>query len=178
MKSGKKIVKIGFDLDGVIVDKPFLIPKALLERLSRGKQENELHYRYPKTKLERRIRKLSHFYLFRPPLRQNINFIKDLKKQGCKLYLVSSRYSFLKRETMVWLEKRKLNNVFEKVFLNLNDKQPHLFKREVLERLNLDYFFEDDKRIVDYLKKKISSAKIYLVNSKQLIPPVFKDVKA
>jgi len=160
----KKSLCLGFDLDGVLADKPPLIPKKWLEYLFRGSQKNRLHYRYPKTKLEIWIRKLSHFYLFRPPIKKNIEFIKKLKGQDYKLYLISSRYSFLKKETMVWLKKRKLDNVFEKVFINKENEQPHLFKGKIIKKLGLDYYFEDDLQIVDYLKSKISQTRIKLIN--------------
>ena len=163
----KKSLCLGFDLDGVLADKPPFIPKRWLEYLFRGKK-NGLHCRYPKTELEIWIRKLSHFYLFRPPIKENVEFTKKLKKQGYKLYLISGRYSFLKKETKAWIKKRKLDGVFEKVFINLNDKQPHLFKERIIRQLNLDYYFEDDKDTVDFLQLKFKN-KIFWVKQGETI---------
>lgn len=173
MAGNKKIVKVGFDLDGVLANKPPLIPKSLLERLFKGKEKNGLYYRYPRLKLEIWLRKFSHFYLFRPPIRSNINFAKKLKKRGYKLYLISSRYSFLEKETKAWLKKRGLSNVFEKIFLNLDDEQPHLFKTKVLKKLNLDYYFEDDKKTVDFLRLKFKNKIFWVKKGKALTFSIF-----
>jgi len=152
-----KTIKIAFDLDGVIVDKPPLIPKKLLEFLFRGKKkEDKLHYRFPKLKVEQYIRKLSHFYLFRPPIKENINFIKQIAKDSkYEIYVVSARYSFLKKETDLWLKKRGIKNLFKKIYLNFKDEQPHLFKERILKEIGADIFIDDDELLVEYLSKRI-----------------------
>lgn len=158
----KKIIKIGFDLDGVIIDKPLLIPKKLIELLFRGYQNEKLHYRYPRFKLEILIRQLSHFYLFRPAIKKNIAIIKELaQEKNYELYLISSRYSFLAKQTKIWLGREGLNHVFKKIYLNLQNRQPHLFKEEVVKSIHLDIFLDDDNLIVDYLSGKIDKTKIY-----------------
>lgn len=155
-------IKIAFDLDGIIIDKPPLIPKKLLERLFKGKGNGKLHYRFPHSKLEQKIRKLSHFYLFRPPIRKNIEFIKKLANDNnYELFVVSGRYSFIKDETKVWFEKRGLENVFKNIFLNSSDKQPHLFKEEKLREIDADIFVDDDCLIITYLLDKIKGLKIF-----------------
>ena len=102
MKSRKKI-KIGFDLDGVIIDKPPIVPRFLLEKLVRQNMNKHLAYRYPSSEIERQIRILSHHPIFRPPIQKNVSIIKQLyKSKDYKLYVVSSRYSFLKKRTEQW----------------------------------------------------------------------------
>jgi len=156
-----KRIRVAFDLDGVIIDKPPLIPKKLIEILFRGFEKDGLHYRFPKSKLEQKIRKISHFYLFRPPIKKNIEFIGGLAKDGkYELYIVSSRYSFLKDETEKWLEKRKIDGIFQKVFINMSDEQPHLFKEKVLKKLKPDIFVDDDCELVNYLTGRVET-KIY-----------------
>jgi len=177
MRNRKKIIRIGFDLDGVLVDKLPLIPKTWLEYLFRGRQKNGLHYRYPKIKLEIWIRKFFHFYLFRPPLKGNIKTIRKLKKQGYQLYLISGRYSFLKKETMAWLKKRNVENLFEGIYINLKDEQPYIFKERMIEDLNLDGFFEDDKNIVNYLSLKKIKTKVLWVNQDKNLRIIFNDEK-
>jgi uncharacterized HAD superfamily protein len=158
----RKIIKIAFDLDGVIVDKPPLIPKKLLERLFRGKSNHKLHYRFPNSVIEQKIRKLSHYYLFRPPIKKNIEFIRKLAENNkYELFIISARYSFLEKETKIWLNKRKLDNIFKGVYLNLFNKQPHLFKEEVLKNLKPEIFIDDDYLLADYLVEKKASKNIY-----------------
>jgi len=156
-------IKVAFDLDGVIVDKPPLIPKKLLEYLFRGNHDiNHLHYRYPKTRLEIFVRKLSHFYLFRPPIKNNIDFIKNLAKDPkYEIFILSARYSFLKDETANWLKKRKIDFLFKKVMINLENKQPHLYKEERLKEINPAVFVDDDYLLADYLVNQNLKTKIY-----------------
>ena len=157
--------KTAFDLDGVIINKPPLIPKKLMERLFKGKNHNGLHYRFPKSKLEILIRKISHYYLFRPPIRKNIKFIKELAKNDkYELYIVSGRYSFLEKETENWLKKRGIKDLFKKVYINLNDEQPHLFKEKKLKEINPISFVDDDFLLADYLTDKIKTTKIFCLS--------------
>lgn len=156
-------IRVAFDLDGVIIDKPPLIPKKLLEYLFRGNHDiNHLHYRYPKSKLEILVRKLSHFYLFRPPIKKNIDFIKNLAKDPkYEIYIVSARYSFLENETANWLKKRKIDHLFEKVIINLENKQPHLYKEEKLKAIKPLVFVDDDWLLADYLVSQNTGINIY-----------------
>ncbi len=162
-----KVEKIAFDLDGVFINKPPLIPKKLLERLFRGKNKNGLHYRFPHSKLEQKVRKISHFYLLRPPIRKNIEFIRRLAQdKKYELYAISGRYSFLEKETDIWLEKRKIKGLFKKIFINLENKQPHLFKEEKLKENKIDIFVDDDGLLADYLAGK-NIAKIFCFNNNE-----------
>ena len=158
-----KKIRIGFDLDGVIVNNPPLVSKRMIEKLTKS-DEKDLHYKFPNSKIEQLIRKLSHFYLLRPPLKENLRLIKELgKKEGYELFLITSRYSFLEKETYNWIKKRGLDGTFSKYIINMRDEQPHLFKKRVLQKLNLDYYFEDDPSIVNLLRKEIKEPEIFHV---------------
>lgn len=162
-----KKIKIAFDLDGVIIDKPPLIPKKLLERLFRGKKVNhKLHYKFPKSKLEQIIRKISHFYLFRPPIKENINFIKNLAENPkYEIYVVSGRYAFIKGETEAWFKKRKVDGLFKQILLNAENEQPHLFKEKKLKELKAQIFVDDDELLADYLTDKLVNIKIFCLSN-------------
>lgn len=165
-----KKIKIAFDLDGVIIDKPPLIPKKLLERLFRGKTNHKLHYRFPKSKFEQLIRKISHFYIFRPPIRENIDFVKKLSKNSeYEIYAVSGRYSFIQEETRNWFKKRHIDNVFKQVFLNTEDEQPHLFKERKLKELGVQIFVDDDELLADFLADKLKNTKIFCLSDNECL---------
>lgn len=156
---------LAVDLDGVIIDKPPLIPKILIELLFKGKAKR-LHYRFPRTRIEQLIRKISHIYFFRPAIKANLDLIKRAAgTEKCNVVAISSRYSFLERETHLWLKKRKLDKVFCEIHLNLKNEQPHIFKKKVLERIKPDIFVEDDKLIVEYLKKQLPQQKVLHQNN-------------
>jgi len=149
-------IRIGLDLDGVLVDKPPLIPKRLLEWFFRGGTADSLNCRFPCSKFNQKIRKLSHFYLLRPPIRKNILFMERVVQDNrFEIYLISARYSFLTKETETWLKKRKIKRLFKKIYLNLDDEQPHLFKLKVLQGLKPKIYVDDDKIILEFLKKQL-----------------------
>jgi len=161
-----KKIKVALDLDGVIIDKPPLVPKKLLEWLFRGGKKDGLHYRFPNTKFEQKIRKLSHFYLFRPLINQNIAFVKEIgQNSNYELHVVSARYSFLEKETKNWLKKRGIDNLFREVHLNLENEQPHLFKEKVLRKIKADIFIDDDNLLADYLVGRLKRIKIFCLTA-------------
>lgn len=172
MSLNNKIIKIGFDLDGVIIDKPPLIPSKLIEWLYRSHNKKELSFRYPRTRLEILIRIVSHHYRLRPPIKNNLEYLKDLAKdKRYELYVVSGRYGFLGKKTKDWFKAYGVSEIFKEIHLNLNNEQPHVFKEKILKKLRPDIYFEDDWLIFRYLNKKISrkGIKMILVKDKDKI---------
>lgn len=158
-------MKIGCDLDGIFVDGPPFVPKRLIEWLYRGPQNHEPKYRLPTTEFEQQIRKFSHHSIFRPKINKNIEFLKNFSKGGKhNFFLISSRYDFLENETLVLLKKYGLENYFSKIYLNKKDEQPHIFKRNVLEKINIDIFVEDDLMLLNYLNNFFPKIKLLWYN--------------
>ncbi|MDD3531717.1 MAG: hypothetical protein PHR64_00460 [Candidatus Shapirobacteria bacterium] len=163
----KRRIKIGFDLDGVIIDRPPLVPKTWLERLFRGTKDCGLVYNFPTNRGHQWLRKLSHHSFFRPPIRKNLTFLKKISQDpNFEVYLISGRYSFLEKETAKWLAKKGLGGNLSGVFINEADLLPHIFKKKIIKKLGLDFYFEDDNQIVSFLRKEIPQTKIYRVDSK------------
>lgn len=157
-----KKIKVAFDLDGVIVDKPPIIPKTLLEYFFRGSKK-QLDYHFPRRKIDQYLRKFSHFYLFRPPISINISLIKKLfQQQNLELLIISSRYSFLNRETENWLNKREVKKYFKEIFTNTSDEKPHLCKEKIIKKVKPDIFIDDDADVVNYLKTKFPGIKFFV----------------
>lgn len=161
-------MKIGFDLDGIFVDKPPFVPKSFIEWLYR-KHDHTLRYRIP-SKPEQLIRKISHVSIFRPPIRNNIQVIqqKPLKSKHA-FYLISGRFGFLQKETGVILKKYKLNEVFYAVLLNANNEQPHIFKQKVLKKLHIDVYVDDDLPLIKFLATKHRHIRFFWFNKKDKI---------
>ena len=163
---------LAFDLDGIFVDAPPFVPKKILEWLFRGWRcsENKLNYRFPHTKFEQRVRKISHFYLFRPPIKKNIAILRQLARSNrYRLVLISSRYSFIHPETEIWLKKKGIKHLFKEIVLNKLDQQPHLFKKQQLAKIRPAYYFEDDEEIIHYLQNTTLPVKIIPVRQKKLL---------
>lgn len=158
-------MKIGFDLDGIFIAGPPFIPKRLIEWLYRGPQNHEPKYRFPTTKIEQRIRKLSHFSLFRPKISNNVDFLNEFSSTSKdQIFLVSSRYQFLEHSTMKILEKYNLKKKFVKIYLNTKNEQPHLFKRRMIKKLKIDIFIDDDFKLLQYLESRCPDTKLFCYN--------------
>lgn len=148
----KKFLKVGFDLDGVILYNPIRVARPVIAFFKSIFFDNKkpLFFYYPKTKIEKLFWKILHLSsLFPAP---GVNEIKKLvKEKKIKAYLITGRYSFLENDLQQWIKKLKFKNFFEGIYFNKNDLQPHLFKEKMIKKLNLDIYIEDNWDIVNYL---------------------------
>ena len=157
------IKKIGFDFDKIFVSYPPIIPDKLIDFIYKGRvalipkkdaDKINLKYRIP-GRIEKQIRIISHNYIFRPPLVNNIRALRLIrKKTNHKLYLISSRFGFLKDKTNYWLDKNKLKNEFYEIHFNFNNSQPHLFKEKTIQNNNITHYVDDDLDLLVYLSNK------------------------
>src|SRR3989344_4014384 len=159
-------MNIGFDLDKIFVNFPPLIPSKIIDLLYKGKPHTKLKYRMP-SRLEQIIRVFSHYPLFRPPIIKNMNYVKNLSLANKnKYYLISSRFSFLEKRTKDLIERYKLNKIFNAMYFNYENKQPHEFKNEIIQKLKLDMYVDDDFQLVEYLSQKNPKTKFFWLNKK------------
>lgn len=159
-------MNIGFDLDGIFIDKPPFIPKVFIERMYR-KKSGKLIYRIP-GKFEQKLRKFLHQPIFRPTFKKNIHFLENLKqKKNHTFFLISGRFGFLKNETDQILKSNNIYALFYQHYINLENLQPHLFKEKQIKKNNIQKFIDDDLDLLNYLSDKISDTRFYWLNSKQ-----------
>jgi len=154
-----KVLKVGFDLDGVLLYNParifrpiiYFIKKYILKR-----KTNQFYY--PKNKLEKLIWLFLHkSSLFPAP---GVKEIKQLiKEKKIKAYVISARYESLKEDFLFWKKKIDPENLFSSWYYNEKNDQPHLYKEKMIKKLNLDIFVEDNWDIVKYLKSQNSKLK-------------------
>jgi len=154
-----KVLKVGFDLDGVLLYNParifrpiiYFIKKYILKR-----KTNQFYY--PKNKLEQFIWLLLHkSSLFPAP---GVKEIKQLiKEKKIKAYVISARYESLKEDFLFWKKKIDPENLFSSWYYNEKNDQPHLYKEKMIKKLKLDIFVEDNWDIVKYLKTQNSKIK-------------------
>lgn len=148
----KKVLKVGFDLDGVILYNPIRVARPIIAFFKSifFNHKKPLFFYYPKTKIEKLFWKILHLSSLFPAL--GVNEIKKLvKEKKIKAYLITGRYSFLENDLQQRIKKLKLKNFFEGIYFNKNDLQPHLFKEKMIKKLNLDIYIEDNWDIVNYL---------------------------
>lgn len=159
-------MKIGFDFDKIFIDYPPFVPARLIDRLYKNINEKELRYRIP-SKAEQYIRLLSHYPIFRPLIKQNIlSLEKNNTKNNNTYYLISSRFGFLKNRTELLIQKLNFDTLFEGMYFNYENKQPHLFKQEVIKNLDIDRYVDDDLSLITYLAKYFPKIRFYWLGNK------------
>ncbi len=150
---GKKL-KVGFDLDGVILYNPIRIfrPfasffKFLKPYLFHEKTES---FYFPHSLLEKFVWRQLHKTSF--CIADGYDDIAMLaKKKTIEAYLITSRYDFLKLDFDYWVKKMDGKNVFVECFYNKSNLQPNVYKRRMIQKLKLDYFVEDNWGIIQKL---------------------------
>ncbi len=152
--------KLGFDFDGIFANTPPYIPIKIINFLYKGnivfKKKNgvSLKYRMPGF-FEQQIRIFSHNSIFRSPIKNNIQSLRLINKRGnYKLYLVSSRFGFLKSKTNTWLDKNKMKKDFHEIHFNFNNLQPHIFKEKIIKKNDITHYIDDDLDLLVYLANK------------------------
>lgn len=159
-------MRIGFDLDKVLIDYPPIIPSVLIDRLYKEKGDGILLYRIP-SRPEQFIRLLTHYSLFRQPIIKNIRFVKNLPRNNQdKYFLISSRFGFLKNRTEEIIKKYQVDKLFNGMFFNFGNQQPHLFKDEVVKKLKLDRYVDDDLPLLKFLSQNSPQIKFFWLNKK------------
>jgi hypothetical protein len=156
-------MNIAFDFDGVIAQYPPFLPKQIINSLYR-KNRKSLRLS-PPNQLMRRLKYLSHHPLLRQPLRDHLQTMQTLKKTpNTQLFIISGRYSFLKKRTAAWIKKHNLEALFDGIYFNDNDEQPHLFKERMLQTLQINSFIDDDIVTLKNLASKLPNITFYWYN--------------
>lgn len=153
----KKPLRVGLDLDGVILYNPARIARpiaALAKKILLHKKK--VSFTVPKRKWEQYVWYLLHkSSIFVAP---GFDTIQELAKKGeIEVYIITGRYSFLKKDLEKWLKKIKADTFVKEWFYNKNDDQPHTYKEKLVRDLNLDVFVEDNWDIVKHLNSKLNS---------------------
>jgi hypothetical protein len=157
-------MNIGFDLDRIFVSLPPLVPLQIIDMLYKEKS-HKLKYRTP-SRFEQMIRIASHHPLLRSLITENLNYIKKLNTTNTnKYYLISSRFGFLKKRTDDLIKRHNLDKIFFAMYFNYKNKQPHEFKNEILKKLDINIFVDDDLQLLEYLINKNPKIKFFWLNN-------------
>jgi hypothetical protein len=155
-------MRIGFDLDKIFINTPPFVPISIINKFYKQQDNGVLLYRIP-SRPEQLFRSATHTPMLRQPMKTNLAFLKKLADQNKhQLFLISSRFKFLKPQTEQLVKKNGLDKIFDKLYFNYDNKQPHEFKNEVLKKLNLDIFVDDDLSLLRYVAKDNPGTKFFL----------------
>ena len=163
MKIKQNIQRIGIDFDKVFVNYPPFIPDFLIDYLYKKRNHN-LSYRFP-GKIEQKIRVFSHLPLFRHPVKDNVKSLKKIAESGnSKIYLISSRFSFLADRTRQWDRTYDLFRYFTKSYFNKDDEQPHKFKDRIIKKEKIKKYIDDDLDLLLFLSRGNPDVEFYWLN--------------
>lgn len=149
-----KILKVGFDLDGVILYNPARNVRPILAYLRKKILKKEKsHFYIPTTMTAKMFWWLVHKSSIMPA--RGLAELKSLtKKKKIHAYLITARYDSLRRDFDRWMNRIDAKNIFVKFVHNDANMQPHEFKKKMIKELDLDYFVEDNWDIIRLIKKK------------------------
>ncbi|MDO8610586.1 MAG: hypothetical protein Q7R95_08625 [bacterium] len=158
-----KKIKIGFDLDGVILYNPIRIFRPIVSHFNFLKpllfHENAESFYFPNSQIEKFVWKQLHktSYKLAPGIEELKNFIK---KNEIDAYIITSRYSFLKTDFEYWIQKMNAKSFLKNWFYNAENEQPNAFKSKMIHKLKLDYFVEDNWGVIKKLNGSVKNTKI------------------
>ncbi|MBU4098561.1 hypothetical protein KJ980_02820 [Patescibacteria group bacterium] len=153
-------MNIGFDLDKVFIDTPPFIPKSFIDKLYKKRDNGVLLYRIPGP-IGQVVRKITHLYIFRPQIKENIDFLHVFPKDKNNLYLISGRFKFLENKTKKIIEKYHFTEIFDDMYFNFANEQPHFFKNRIIKKLKLDCFIDDDLSLLNYIARNNPKIKFF-----------------
>ncbi|MFH1827356.1 MAG: hypothetical protein ABH812_02935 [bacterium] len=161
----KQILKVGFDLDGVLLYNPTRIARpliVLIKKIFFNKEVDKFHI--PKTKMQQLIWSLLHkSSMFVSPGYAEIKKLVKCKK--IEAYIVTARYEFLKKDFEKWVIKMEANKYFKGMFINNKDEQPYEFKKRLIRNLGLNIFIEDNWDIVKKISIKNNGVKVFWITN-------------
>jgi hypothetical protein len=147
-------LRVGFDLDGVLLYNPLRIVRPIAATIKRSLKKDEAHFLIPKSPLVRSLWRLAHrLSFFTPPGFEQIRVLTDTGL--IEPYLITARYSFLSRDVDRFVEKHQLAQYFHKIITNKYDEQPHLYKERTIRENNIAIFVEDNWNIVQHLHRTL-----------------------
>jgi len=160
-------MNIGFDLDRIFINHPPYISNKFIDLLYKESVRDELKYRIPSIP-EQKLRLLTHYSKLRKPMKQNIQFIEDLAaKNHNKHFLISGRFAFLEKTTQKLIKQYNFDKIFNAMYFNFENKQPHVFKDEIIKKKHIDLYIDDDLDLLAYLAPRNPKTKFFWFNDKK-----------
>lgn len=158
-KLSNQPIRVGFDLDGVLLYNPIRIYRPAVAFVKRSiLKRKKTRFFVPTSPLQQWIFTQMHktSFLIAP----GFDRIKQLADAGViEPYLVTARFAFLKSDLDHWLKKMKADTVFKACYYNVNNEQPHLFKARMIQELDLEMFVEDNWDIVERINRIVRTQK-------------------
>jgi hypothetical protein len=148
-----KTLRVGVDFDGVVAYNPLRLARSTIKYFKKEVLGvHKLTFFRPKNNFEKLLWIVLHESSVLPA--DGIELLKKMSKnRNMEFFLITGRYGVLKNSLMKWLKRHQLTEVFKSIYVNENEEQPHLFKKRILEELQIDCYIEDNLDIVEFLTK-------------------------
>ena len=160
----KRPLRIGFDLDGVLLYNPARIARPIVAFIKKHFLKKRTNTFYiPKSPMAKQMWSVFHLSSLFPTSghKQLKEFIKKHKIQA---YIISARYGFLEEDFKKWVKKLDPDHVFIEYYHNTENKQPHVYKKQMIDKLGLDVFVEDNWDIIRLIKPKTKTKMFWITN--------------
>ncbi|OGK14219.1 hypothetical protein A3H80_00775 [Candidatus Roizmanbacteria bacterium RIFCSPLOWO2_02_FULL_37_19] len=160
----KRPLRVGFDLDGVLLYNPARIARHPITIVKRLFFPKRLHTFYvPQSEIEKLMWRVFHWSsLFIAP---GFNQIKEMSHKGLiEPYIVTARFDFLEPDFNTWIRRMRINDSFKGIYLNKQNQQPHIFKEQIVKELKLDIFVEDNWDIIQHLTQTTKAKTFWIYN--------------
>jgi hypothetical protein len=157
----KKQLRVGFDLDGVLLYNPARIARPIIvffKKIFLKQGVDKFHY--PKTKIQKIIWLMLHKVVFGPASGYE-ELKKLIKTKKIKAYIITGRNESLKNDFYSWMKKLDADKYFSGSYFNDENEQPYEFKEKMIKKLNLDIYVEDNWDIVRKIKGQVKVFWIY-----------------
>ncbi len=159
-----RLMKIGFDLDGVIYSNPLGVVRPVLKFLRQRILKKQSTGSYtPQTKMELFI---NYFYikLSLITMRGYKDILKLIDDGKIEAYIVTSRHSAYEKEFNKSVKKLNQKNHFKQAVFNIKDLKPYEFKINSIKDLELDIYVEDNFDVVTELAKVFPDKIVWITN--------------
>lgn len=160
----KKILRVGFDLDGVILYNPVRVGRPFAKWLKmKFRPERKKNFYIPHSKHEQLLWRILHASsLFVAPGYEEIKQLSS--NHTIEVYLITARFSFMKRDFEYWKRKMRAEECFKECFYNAQNLQPHRHKEQLIKSLKLDVFVDDNYDIVEQLTENTNAKILWITN--------------
>lgn len=164
----KRKLRVGFDLDGVILYNPIRVFRPFASFFKFLKpflfHEKAESFYFPNSAIEKFIWRQLHKTSYK--IADGYDSIKKLiENRRFEAYLITSRYDFLKSDFEYWIKKLKAKKNFKAYYYNKTNMQPNAYKRNMIKKLKLNYFVEDNWGIIQKLNGSLKTVKIMWVSN-------------
>ena len=161
----KDIIRIGLDVDGVLLYNPARVVRPLVSGLKKlTSKSKKTKFYIPHSPAGQALWRAFHkSSLWIAPGFWRLAEYETVGK--VEIYLITGRYSFLKDDLLFALDKYNVRQYVKKVIHNAHDEQPYLFKERVIRELRLDLYIEDNWDVVKHIAPAVPDTRIYWIGN-------------